>query len=63
MADRFGGVHRPADLDGAVLGGLAGGPPADSLGPLTPFWGATVAVGVLAVVAWKPLLITERSII
>ncbi|WP_223839483.1 MFS transporter [Nocardiopsis deserti] len=60
LLGRVGGVYRLADLGGAALGAVAGGLLAEHAGLLVPFWVATAAVGLLAVTAWRPLVITDR---
>jgi hypothetical protein len=39
---------------------VAGGLLAEYAGLLVPFWVAAAAVGLLAVSAWRPLVITDR---
>jgi Na+/melibiose symporter-like transporter len=60
LLGRVGGVYRLADLGGAALGAVAGGLLAEYAGLLVPFWVAAAAVGLLAVSAWRPLVITDR---
>ncbi|WP_210751153.1 MFS transporter [Nocardiopsis alborubida] len=60
LLGRVGGVYRLADLGGAALGAVVGGLLAEYAGLLVPFWVAAAAVGLLAVTAWRPLVITDR---
>ncbi|PDP87840.1 MFS transporter [Glycomyces fuscus] len=60
LLGRVGGVYRLADLGGAALGAVAGGLLAEYAGLLVPFWVAAAALGLLAVSAWRPLVITDR---
>lgn len=55
LLGRVAGVYRWADPGGAALGAVLGGALARALGLAAPFWLAAAAVGVLAVVAWRPL--------
>lgn len=55
LLGRAAGVYRWADLGGAALGAVLGGVLAQTLGLSAPFLVAGAAVGVLAVVAWRPL--------
>nr|WP_237683565.1 MFS transporter [Nocardiopsis sinuspersici] len=60
LLGRVGGVYRLADLGGAALGAVVGGLVAEHVALLAPFWVAAASVGLLAVVAWRPLVTTER---
>ncbi|WP_433700147.1 MFS transporter [Nocardiopsis sp. CA-288880] len=60
LLGRVGGVYRLADLGGAALGAVLGGLVAEGVGLLAPFWLAAAAVGLLCVISWKPLVITEQ---
>jgi MFS family permease len=55
MLGRVTGVHIMLDLGGAALGSLIGGVLAQAYGIVSVFGGATVAMALLAAVAWRPL--------
>jgi MFS family permease len=63
MLGRVTGVHIMLDLGGAALGSLIGGVLAQAYGIASVFGGATVAMALLAAVAWRPLsaAVTFRS--
>lgn len=61
LLGRVCGVYRLADLGGAALGALVGGVVAEQVGLLVPFWSAAVGVGVLTLVAWRPLGAADRT--
>jgi predicted MFS family arabinose efflux permease len=61
LLGRVGSVHRLADLGSAALGAVLGGLVAEHAGPLAPFWVAAAAVGLLAVLAWRPLGAVENT--
>jgi MFS family permease len=61
LLGRVGSVHRLADLGSAALGAVLGGLLAEHAGLLAPFWVAAAAVGLLAVLAWRPLGAVENT--
>jgi predicted MFS family arabinose efflux permease len=61
LLGRVGSVHRLADLGTAALGAVLGGLLAEHAGLLAPFWVAAAAVGLLAVLAWRPLGAVENT--
>jgi MFS family permease len=52
---RVGSVYALLDLGGAALGSLLGGAVAQAYGITATFWTAAAAMGVILMLAWRPL--------